>query len=113
MLDDLFLIMTASHELFEVKGRLEKQGVSCKEANIEMVPKVCVACDESTSQANLALIEWLESIDDVDLVFWPVLQNFCHAPPVVQVDVHSPVLAVNVSKLLAVKASGVAEVAWS
>lgn len=67
--DELFMITTAPDQLFEVKKRLEDQGLVCAEANLEMIPKVTVECDEETSKANMALIEWLEDLEDVDSVF--------------------------------------------
>lgn len=34
-----------------------------------MIPKSYVECDEEACKANLALIEWLEELDDVDTVY--------------------------------------------
>ena len=34
-----------------------------------MLPKTLIECDEETIQSNLALIEWLEELDDVDAVY--------------------------------------------
>ena len=67
--DDLFLVITSPDELFKVKQQLESQGISSGEANLEMIPKVDVECDEKTLQSNMALIEWIEELDDVDAVF--------------------------------------------
>ena len=34
-----------------------------------MIPKISVDCDAENQKANLALIEWLEALDDVDVVY--------------------------------------------
>jgi len=67
--DDLYMITTASDKLYEVKEKLEALGVICPEANLEMIPKIYVDCDEETAQANQELLDWVEAIDDVDIVF--------------------------------------------
>jgi transcriptional/translational regulatory protein YebC/TACO1 len=48
---------------------LKKLVIKAAEANIEMIPKMLVACDEEAKKNNEALIEWLEGIDDVDEVY--------------------------------------------
>lgn len=68
-LESGFMVITAPDSLFEVKETLEEQGVPCREASLEMIPKTLIACDEETRTANEALIEWLEELDDVDAVF--------------------------------------------
>jgi len=40
-----------------------------EEANLEMIPKVYVECNEEDRKANEALIEWLEALDDVDAIY--------------------------------------------
>lgn len=67
--DDLYMITTSASDLFGVKGRIEAAGVKCEEAGLERIPKSYVSCDDETARANTELIEWLESIDDVDTVF--------------------------------------------
>lgn len=67
--EELYLIITAPDQLFEVKEKLEAQGVICMEANLEMIPKVYVDCGPELVKSNLELIEWLEDIEDVDTVF--------------------------------------------
>jgi transcriptional/translational regulatory protein YebC/TACO1 len=34
-----------------------------------MIPKNTIDCDPETAKANLALIEWLEELEDVDAVY--------------------------------------------
>jgi YebC/PmpR family DNA-binding regulatory protein len=67
--EEFFLVITDSSDLFAVKEALDKEGFECKEANLEMLPKVWVDCNEKTMESNMKLIEWLEELDDVDVVF--------------------------------------------
>jgi len=67
--DDLFMVITAPDKLYEVKGKLEAEGIACAEANLEMIPKVQIDCDEKMTAANMALLEWLENIEDIDSVY--------------------------------------------
>jgi len=34
-----------------------------------MIPKTLIACDKETQDANLALIDWLEELEDVNAVY--------------------------------------------
>ncbi|MBM3193514.1 MAG: YebC/PmpR family DNA-binding transcriptional regulator [Chlamydiae bacterium] len=67
--EEAYFIITAPDQLYQVKEGLEKAGYKAAEANIEMIPKMLVACDEEAKKNNEALIEWLEGIDDVDEVY--------------------------------------------
>lgn len=67
--EDRFIVTTDPSELFAVKEAIEKLGFACDEASLEMIPKNSVACDEETAKSNLALIEWLEDLEDVDAVY--------------------------------------------
>ncbi|HRW58405.1 MAG TPA: YebC/PmpR family DNA-binding transcriptional regulator [Chlamydiales bacterium] len=67
--EDLFLVTTSSEDLFKVKEALEEQNVTVKEASLEMIPKTIIECSQEDVEKNLALIDWLENIDDVDVVF--------------------------------------------
>jgi YebC/PmpR family DNA-binding regulatory protein len=67
--DELYLVITSVEQLYEVKEKLEEQGIMCSEASLEMIPKAIVECSEEDQKANLELIEFLEDIDDVDVVF--------------------------------------------
>lgn len=66
---DLYIITTDTANLFQVKEAIEEKGYKCESASLEVIPKVYVACDSETVQANLALLEWLEDLDDVDAVY--------------------------------------------
>lgn len=67
--DDAYYVITDPADLFSVKDALDKRGIVCEEVEIEMIPKNYVDCDEESRVANMALIEWLEDLDDVDAVY--------------------------------------------
>ncbi len=67
--EDLYYITTSPDMLYQVKEKLDSQGVKCEEASIQWIPKVYMECSEEDKAANFALIEWLEGIDDVDSVY--------------------------------------------
>lgn len=67
--EDMYVITTDPANLFTVKEAINQLGFKCDEASLEMIPKTTVECDEENKQANLALIEWLEALDDVDEVY--------------------------------------------
>ncbi len=66
---ELFMVITAPDELYKVKEALLAKSIPSIEAAITMIPKVFVDCDAEASKSNQALIEWLEGIEDVDLVY--------------------------------------------
>lgn len=66
---NLYIITTDPVKLFEVREAIGKLGIECEESSLEMVPKTTVEPDVETAKANLALIEWLEQLDDVDAVY--------------------------------------------
>lgn len=67
--EDDYIITCDPTKLFEIKEAISKLGFACKEASIEMLPKTYIECDVETAKANLALIEWLENIEDVDAIY--------------------------------------------
>lgn len=69
VIEEGYLIITDPSELYSVKDAMVKLGVECGEASLDMIPKSFVSCDEEATKANLALIEWLEQLDDVDTVY--------------------------------------------
>ncbi len=73
--DDLFMITTSPSSLYDVKGKLEKDGVKCEEANLEMIPKIYIDCGAEVAKANMELIEWLEGLEDVDAVYHNMSEN--------------------------------------
>jgi len=67
--DDLFVITTPPELLFQVKEAVDKMGVKCESAELDMLPKTYVECSPEDTKANLELIEWIENLDDVDAVY--------------------------------------------
>ncbi|MCB1180671.1 MAG: YebC/PmpR family DNA-binding transcriptional regulator [Chlamydiia bacterium] len=64
-----YMITTDPADLYIVKEKLEEKGIVTVGVDIEMIPKTLVVCDEETQRSNLALIEWLEDLDDVNNVY--------------------------------------------
>ena len=67
-MDEGFIITTEPEELFIVKEKLDEAGV-LSEASIEMIPKNEVKCSKEDFDSNMALIDWLDDIDDVDSIY--------------------------------------------
>ncbi len=67
--DDLYLITTSIENFVSVKEAIEKKGLKCEEAELAMVPKTWVEVSDADADLNIALIEWLENLDDVDAVY--------------------------------------------
>ncbi len=67
--EDFFIITTPPTALFQVKDKLDALHIASAMADFEMIPKAYVVCNEEDAKSNLALIEWLEAIDDVDEVY--------------------------------------------
>jgi YebC/PmpR family DNA-binding regulatory protein len=67
--DEMFIITTDPAHLYAVKDAINHLGFACEEAELEMIPKSYVECDVETAKENLALIEWLEELEDVDAVY--------------------------------------------
>ena len=64
--DDAYIVITAPDELYQVLDNLD---IPCENPSLEMIPKTLVEVDDETREKNDALIEWLESIDDVDATY--------------------------------------------
>jgi len=67
--DNFFIITTDLTDLYTVKEAINHLGFECDEADLQMIPKSMVDCDVEKAKENLALIEWLEDLEDVDAVF--------------------------------------------
>jgi YebC/PmpR family DNA-binding regulatory protein len=67
--EEHYVVLTDPSALYAVKEALEAKNVQPINASLEYLPKSSIEVDEETRAANLALIEWLEALDDVDLVF--------------------------------------------
>lgn len=67
--EEFYFVITAPDQLIQVKEALDAAGFPSTEVSIEMIPKLLIACDDEAKEKNLALIEWLEGIDDIDEVY--------------------------------------------
>ena len=67
--EEAYLITTPVESFLKVKEAVEKGGGQCEEAELAMVPKSWIEVSDSDADANIALIEWLENLDDVDAVY--------------------------------------------
>jgi YebC/PmpR family DNA-binding regulatory protein len=67
--EDMYVITTDPADLYAVKEALAAKNFQCSETSLDMIPKASVECDIETAKANLALIEWLEQLEDVDAVY--------------------------------------------
>jgi YebC/PmpR family DNA-binding regulatory protein len=67
--EDYFIIIAAPELLYQVKEFLDSLKVEVEEAEVQAIPRLQIECDEETQATNLALIEWIEELDDVDAVF--------------------------------------------
>lgn len=67
--DESYVVYTSVEAFIPVKEALQKAGVKWDEAELAMVPKVFVEVSDEDANSNIALIEYLEGLDDVDAVF--------------------------------------------
>lgn len=67
--EEMFVITTDPAHLYTVKEAINHLGFACEEAELQMIPKSYVECDAETAKENLALIEWIEELEDVDAVY--------------------------------------------
>ncbi len=68
-LDDAYMITTDPSDLLTVKEEIDKHGIPTEEAEIQMLPQTLVDVDDEIAEKNMALIQWLEELDDVDAVY--------------------------------------------
>ena len=73
--DESIIVTTDPSALYAVKEGLEERGFSSSEVEQTMIPKHFVTCNEDDGKANLALIEWLEELEDVDNVWHNMVQE--------------------------------------
>lgn len=67
--EESYVITTPVETFVQVKEALEQAGMKCEEADLGMVPKSWVHVSDADADLNIALIEWLENLDDVDAVY--------------------------------------------
>ena len=67
--DDSYIVYTSFDAFIPVKTALEQANIKWDEAELAMVPKSLVEVSDEDANSNIALIEYLESLDDVDTVY--------------------------------------------
>lgn len=67
--DDLYSVTVDPLTIDTFVQELKKANFIVEEANKEMIPRTWVEVSQEDYEANLALIDWLEELDDVDAVF--------------------------------------------
>ncbi len=66
--EEVFVITTPIPSFSQVKEAIEKADIKIEEAEITYVPKNLMKVSDEQADQNIALIEWLENLDDVDSV---------------------------------------------
>ena len=64
-----FIITTSPEDLFLVKENLEKKGYEVIDPCLSMIAKNLIDCSEEDKEKNLALVDFIEDLDDIDEVF--------------------------------------------
>lgn len=67
--EDGFIVISSVENFTKVKEALQAANIKPEEAELAMVPKTLVAVSDEEANSNIALIEYLEDLDDVDAVF--------------------------------------------
>jgi YebC/PmpR family DNA-binding regulatory protein len=67
--EENYMVITDPANLYAVKDAIDQMNIVCLEASLLMIPKSFVEVDEENEKANLALIDWLEELEDVDNVY--------------------------------------------
>jgi len=67
--EESFIITTAPENLAIVKEKMDQQGFQIEEADLQWIPKLYIECDPENQKLNLELVEYLESLEDVDAVY--------------------------------------------
>ncbi len=67
--DEAYVITTPVETFTSVQEALAKAGAKIEEAELAMVPKTWIEVNDQDADSNIALIEWLENLDDVDAVY--------------------------------------------
>lgn len=67
--DDVYIVTTDPSQLYLIKEAINHLGFLCEEAELGMIPKLYIDCSLEAAKDNLALIEYLEDLEDVDAVY--------------------------------------------
>ena len=69
MMTKILSSLLKPEDLFKVKEALEEKGYEVKDPALEMIPKNLIECSDEEKEKNIALIEFIEDLDDIDEVF--------------------------------------------
>ena len=64
-----YLVIVPPEQLATVKEALERLGYSCTEDALAQIPQNIIETDAETQEKNRALIDWLENLEDIDVVY--------------------------------------------
>ena len=67
--EESYMVIAPVERFNAVKEALQKANLAIEEAELAMVPKAYVEVSDEDANQNIALIEYLEDLDDVDAVF--------------------------------------------
>jgi YebC/PmpR family DNA-binding regulatory protein len=67
--EDNYLVFTSIEAFIPVKGAIEGAEIKAEEVELAMVPKTTIEVNDEDANNNIALIEYLEGLDDVDAVY--------------------------------------------
>jgi len=67
--EEFYVITTPVENFFHLKEVIEKNEGQCEESELAMIPKNWIEVSDEDADSNIALIEWLEGLDDVDAVY--------------------------------------------
>jgi YebC/PmpR family DNA-binding regulatory protein len=67
--DESYVIRTSVEDFVSVKENLGKKGLKFEESGLVMVPKNMTEVPDDVADRNIALIEYLENLEDVDAVY--------------------------------------------
>jgi len=67
--EETYAIIVPIESCSQIKEALQQAGIRSQDVALEMIPKSWIEVSDEIADQNIALIEWLENLDDVDAVF--------------------------------------------
>jgi transcriptional/translational regulatory protein YebC/TACO1 len=67
--EEHYIILTDPHQLHQIYEQLLEQKVEIESAELEMMPKIMIECGPEDNKANIAIIERLEDLEDIDNIY--------------------------------------------
>lgn len=71
--EDCYIITTEQEDLYSTKEALEEKSYTVNDPSLEMVPKTLIECNDEDKEKNIALIDFIEELDDIDSVYHNML----------------------------------------